>query len=113
MHPALSQHPATATRRLYRLGFVIAAALAVYAAATFQAEPRGLLNLWTWIMTALLAVGVTILASADRDRLRLARERAERRGIHLPLFAAALGLGLITSVRYALFLQIGGDSVGI
>lgn len=76
-------------------------------------SPRDWLNLWTWLGTILCAGLAISLPPLLRARLPWLRGFVEQYGIRLPLLVGAIGLGVVVSLRYYVFLRLGVDAVGV
>ncbi|MBX0328875.1 glycosyltransferase family 39 protein [Oscillochloris sp. ZM17-4] len=90
-----------------------AALFALYAIATARLdEPHGMVNFWTWLGLALVVAAAVAAPLAAQRWSHQAQPWAYRHGVRLPLLVCAIGLGLLTSLRFYLFLRIGRDFAG-
>src|SRR6185369_16199637 len=70
------------------------------------------LNLLTWLGTALLAVGIGALSQRKFEPWCRAVAWAEEHGFDLTLLLLAMGLGILTAVRYTIRLGMVGPFTG-
>jgi 4-amino-4-deoxy-L-arabinose transferase-like glycosyltransferase len=95
------------------LAYLGAAALFIYAAMTIRSDPRGLLDLGTWLSLSALLALAAYLHTAQQRTLAAARDWATRHGLRLPLLALAAGLGVLAAARFAIYLRFSSDFVGV
>jgi hypothetical protein len=94
------------------LGYVVAVTLFGVAVTTARSDPHGLLNLGTRIAVASALVAVIHLRMSSLRAWQRASAWARTHRVRLAPLLLAVVLAVITGIRFALRLQLGGAFVG-
>ena len=104
-----SSPPLSVRLRYSQIAYLGAILLCVYAVSTLSDEPRALLNLGTWLGLAAMLALTAYLSTSPLTWWTRINEWAQARGLRPVLLLLAVGIGLLTCIRFLLYLRIGTD----